>query len=61
MGDAFDNFVVDPAKGAAVDQIVEGAGLDEALDMYNEASDDAFSLTGTVARTGRFIYNNFFA
>lgn len=60
MADAFDNYVMDPAKDAVVDSAVDAAGLGGAVNAYNQASNDASQMTGTVTRSGRFLYNTFF-
>lgn len=61
MGDAFNNFIFNPAKDAALDSVVETAGLDSVADAYVDASDSAFSTSAAIVSGGRFIYNTFFA
>lgn len=58
--DAFNNYVMNPAKDSVIDGAVEAAGLGEAVNTYSQISNSAFNKTSTLTRTGRFVYNNFF-
>ncbi|CAN8063615.1 unnamed protein product [Agarophyton chilense] len=60
MGDVFDNFVKDPLTDAAMDSAVDAVGMGEAVDGYNQLSNEAFHQIGSITRVGRFIHQNFF-
>lgn len=60
MGDAFNNFVMDPAKDMAIDSAADAVGMGDAVNEYNNMSNEAFQSVGMITRTGRFVYENFF-
>lgn len=61
MGDAFNNYLMDPVKDAAIDSAVEGVGLGGVVQEYNELSGDAMHQARSLTRAARFINNNFFS
>lgn len=60
MGDAFNNYVLDPVKDEVVDSAVDAAGMGDVVNQYNQLSNSALNQAGALTKTARFIHNNFF-
>lgn len=60
MSDVFDNYIADPMKDAAVSSVAEATGMEGAVNSYNQASNEAVNMIGSLTRKARFFNDNFF-
>ena len=57
--DMANNYIVDPIKDSLVDTAVETAGLEGAVDAYNDVSDQAIAQSGKLKRFQKFFNDTF--